>query len=133
LSLLRADNDFLARVFTGKLPGLRQQLENRAGRKNRGEAFPVTAARKKASKKTTRKKSKVKCRQSDLEILQEIQDEIYEKLKSSDYQPRVADLIKVLDEKLKLKMRLSDDGKKAFWDLIEQIRSEELGGDDEEE
>lgn len=93
----------------------------------------MTAARKRASKKSTIKKSKVKCRQTDLEILQEIQDEIYERLKSGDYQPKVADLIKVLDEKLKLKMRLSDDGKKAFWDLIEQIRSEELGGDDEEE
>jgi flagellar motility protein MotE (MotC chaperone) len=130
---LRADHDLNGGLFAGYLSGLPQQLENWSGGEDRGEAFPVTAARKKASRKSARKKSKEKCRQSDLEILQEIQDEIYERLKSSDYQPKVADLIKVLDEKLKLRMRLSEDGKKAFWDLIEQIRSEELGGDDEDE
>ena len=91
------------------------------------------ASKKRASaKKTKRKKTAAPSKLSDLEVLQEIQDDIFSRLKEGDYQPKVADLIRVLENKHKLKLRLKGDGKKNFWDLVEQIRREELEGDEEE-
>ena len=88
-------------------------------------------AKKKAARNHTKKRSSQKDTLSDLEILEMIQAEILERLQSDDYQPKVADLLRVLDSKAKLK--LSDPGKKTFWELIDQIRREELGDDNEEE
>ncbi|MBD3216632.1 MAG: hypothetical protein GF310_00055 [candidate division Zixibacteria bacterium] len=91
------------------------------------------ASKKKASaKKTKGNKKAAPSKLSDLEVLQEIQDDIFLRLKEGDYQPKVADLIRVLENKHKLKLRLKGDGKKNFWDLVEQIRREELEGNDEE-
>ncbi len=60
----------------------------------------------------------------DLEMLEELQKEFLQKLRDNDYEPKVADLLRLLDMKTKLK--LSDDGKRKFWELIDQIRREEL-------
>ena len=90
------------------------------------------ASRKKDSAKNSRKKKALPSELNDLQVLQEIQDDIVDKLRDCEYQPKVADLIRVLENKLKLKLRLLGDGKKNFWDLVEQIRREELGGEDEE-
>ena len=88
-------------------------------------------AKKKAARKRSKKRSSQKDSITDLEILEMVQAEILERLQSEDYQPKVADLLRVLDSKAKLK--LSDPGKKTFWELIDQIRREELGDENEEE
>jgi hypothetical protein len=85
----------------------------------------VTRAKKTAKRKTPAKKNL-----SDLEILEKLQADILRHLNQSDFQAKVADFLKVLDYKTKLK--LSDSGKKTFWDLIEQIRKEELGEKNED-
>jgi hypothetical protein len=87
-------------------------------------------AKKKAAGKRSKKRSSQRDSLTDLEILEMIQIEILERLQGEDYQPKVADLLRVLDSKAKLK--LSDPGKKIFWDLIDEIRREELGDDNEE-
>jgi hypothetical protein len=107
-------------------------VEDVSGRENRGEAL-VVASKKRARAKKGRKKKAGSSELSDLEVLQKIQDDIFRKLKEGEFQPKVADLIRVLENKHKLKLKLLGDGKKNFWDLVEQIRREELGGDDEEE
>lgn len=66
---------------------------------------------------------------SDLEILEELQRDILKKLKRNDYEPKIADLLRVLDSKAKLK--LPETGKQKFWELIDQIRREELQGDED--
>jgi hypothetical protein len=68
--------------------------------------------------KTTRK------RQSDLEVLEEIQDKIVEELRSKEMNPRVGDLLKALE--LKLKLKLPEEEKQKIWELINQLRKEEL-------
>lgn len=87
--------------------------------------------KKKAVLKKSPKPEAKKKPLTDLEILEAIQAEILERLKSEGYQPKIADLLRVLDSKAKLK--LSNPGKKTFWDLIDQLRQEELGEKDDEE
>ena len=61
---------------------------------------------------------------SDLEILEELQAKIVEELRAKEINPRVGDLLKALELKLKLKM--SDHDREKIWSLINQIREEEL-------
>lgn len=63
-------------------------------------------------------------RKSDLEVLEEIQDKIIDELRSKEINPRVGDLLKALE--LKLKLKLSENDKEKIWELINQIRGEEL-------
>lgn len=88
----------------------------------------MTPARS-SKKKSIRKKSKAQVK-TDLEILQELQEEILEKLRSSDYQPKIADFLRVLDFKTKLKLPVSE--KQKFWELLDQLRREELKTDEED-
>jgi hypothetical protein len=78
-------------------------------------------------RKTTRKRSKK--RPSDSEMLEEIllmfHQKIHEKLKEEDYEPKVADFLKVLEMKYKLK--LTGDGKEKILEIIEKLRKAELG------
>ncbi len=80
-----------------------------------------------AHRKTTRKRSKK--RPSDSEMLEEIllmfHQKIHEQLKEEDYKPKVADFLKVLEMKYKLK--LTGDGKEKILEIIEILRKAELG------
>jgi len=129
---MRADYYRYSGQDSSVLSGLQECLEDISGRTNRGEAF-IVASKKRAPAKKRVKKKTGSSELSDLEVLQQIQDDIFRKLKEGEYQPKVADLIRVLENKHKLKLKLLGDGKRNFWDLVEQIRREELGGDDEEE
>lgn len=61
---------------------------------------------------------------SDLEILEEIQKKIVEELRSKEIKPRVGDLLKALE--LKMKLKLSENEREKIWELINQLRQEEL-------
>lgn len=65
---------------------------------------------------------------SDLEVLEEIQAKIVEELRSKEINPRVGDLLKALE--LKLKLKLSEQQKEKIWELINQLRAEELSADE---
>ena len=80
-----------------------------------------------ASRKTARKRSKK--RPSDSEMLEEIllmfHQKIHEQFKDDDFKPKVADFLKVLEMKYKLK--LTGDGKEKILEIIEKLRKAELG------
>lgn len=86
--------------------------------------------RKKRAKRKKVKEVSVEKLLGDLEILEELQRDIMEKLKRSDYEPKIADLLKVLDSKAKLK--LPETGKQRFWELIDQMRKDELKENEDE-
>ncbi|MCC6961784.1 MAG: hypothetical protein IT585_00885 [candidate division Zixibacteria bacterium] len=65
---------------------------------------------------------------SDLEVLEEIQAKIVEELRAKEINPRVGDLLKALE--LKLKLKLSEQQKEKIWELINQLRAEELPADE---
>jgi len=68
---------------------------------------------------------------TDIEILEKLQIRILNKLRGEKFQPKVADFLKVIDFKLKLKC--TGPEKQKIWDLIEQIRKEELEEYDDED
>ncbi len=70
-----------------------------------------------------------KIRKSDLEVLEEIQDKIIEELRSKEINPRVGDLLKALE--LKMKLRLPEEERQKIWELINQLRNEELSSKEE--
>jgi hypothetical protein len=72
-----------------------------------------------------------KKRPSDLEVLEEIQDKIIDELRSKEINPKVGDLLKALE--LKMKLKLPEEEKQKIWELINQLRKEELSSETEEE
>lgn len=60
----------------------------------------------------------------DMAILEEILAKIVTELRNNEIKPRVSDLLKALE--LKLKMKLTERDKEKLWELINQIRGEEL-------
>lgn len=79
-----------------------------------------------SGKKTTRKRSRKK--PTDSEMLEELLERIHEHLKGEDFKPKLADFLKVLEMKYKLK--LTDDGKEKILEIIDRVRKEELGTED---
>ncbi len=77
----------------------------------------------------TCKQSRSHPQPTDLDILEEIQAKIVEELRSKEINPRVADLLKALE--LKIKLKLSQNDKEKIWKLINQLRGEELPADDD--
>lgn len=87
--------------------------------------------------KTVRKKRQVRKREkvvkrsaagkriSDLDILELIIREFLRELKKSGKEVEVRDLIKVLQ--IKQKLAPQGEGEKIFWQLIDELRDEELG------
>lgn len=71
-----------------------------------------------------------KKRPSDLKVLEEIQDKIIEELRSKEINPKVGDLLKALE--LKMKLKLPEEEKQKIWELINQLRKEELSSETEE-
>lgn len=74
-------------------------------------------------KQTTKKKT------SDLDILEEIQQKIVEELRTKEINPRVGDLLKALE--LKMKLKLPEAEREKIWELINQLRQEELSTNEE--
>ncbi len=79
----------------------------------------------------TRSRRKCLSQSNDLDILEEIQAKIVEELRTKEINPRVADLLKALE--LKIKLKLSQNDKEKIWKLINQLRGEELPADDDTE
>ena len=77
----------------------------------------------------TCKQSRSHPQPTDLDILEQIQAKIVEDLRSKEINPRVADLLKALE--LKIKLKLSQNDKEKIWKLINQLRGEELPADDD--
>lgn len=72
----------------------------------------------------SQKKSNRTATQSDLEMLEKLQKEIFEQLDLANSKPKVGDLLKALE--LKLKLKLPEEEKEKIWELINQLREEEL-------
>lgn len=61
---------------------------------------------------------------SDLKVLEEILEKIVEELLTKEMNPRVGDLLKALE--LKMKLKLPEGEREKIWELINQLRQEEL-------
>ncbi len=69
-----------------------------------------------------RKRSKMDL--SDFEFLQEVQERIGSKLKVKDLEPKLADLLKVIE--LKYKIKDESEKEKVFWQMVDELVNEEL-------
>lgn len=64
---------------------------------------------------------------SEETFLDEVVSHVSSKLKSGKYQVKIADAIRAIEVRQKMKSRDQKKGKeKIFWELIDQIRKEEL-------
>lgn len=61
----------------------------------------------------------------DLDILEDLKQKIYNAIKNDKPQPKVGDLLKVIE--LKRKLSVEGKGEKIFWNMVNKIREEELG------
>jgi hypothetical protein len=61
----------------------------------------------------------------DLRLLEILINKFIEKLEKNGFEPKVQDALKVIQ--LKQKLAKTGEGEKIFWELIDQIRKEELG------
>lgn len=64
--------------------------------------------------------------QSEEKFLEELIQYVREKLKSGKYQVKVTDAIKAIELKEKMRSKGKKNKEKIFWELIDQIRKEEL-------
>lgn len=60
----------------------------------------------------------------DLDILEDLKRKIYAAIKTGEPQPKVGDLLKVIE--LKRKLSVEGKGEKKFWEMVNKIRHEEL-------
>ena len=89
----------------------------------------VRGSHTKGSSMVTRKQPAKKKKKSDLDILEEIQQKIVEELRTKEINPRVGDLLKALE--LKMKLKLPEAEREKIWELINQLRQEELSSKEE--
>ena len=83
-------------------------------------------------KRKTKKKPRSKCsskeagnRQiSDLRPLEMLISKFIEKLEKNGFEPKVQDALKAIQ--LKQKLAQTSEAEKIFWELIDQLRKEEL-------
>jgi len=61
---------------------------------------------------------------SDLEILEELRNRLYQAITGNKDQPKVGDLLKVMD--MKKKLSVEGRAEKKFWEMINRLRQEEL-------
>jgi hypothetical protein len=84
--------------------------------------------KRKVQKKTKAKRSskKTKSRQiSDLRLLELLINKFIEKLEKNGFEPKVQDALKAIQ--LKQKLAQTSEAEKLFWELLDQLRNEELG------
>jgi len=60
----------------------------------------------------------------DLDILEDLKLTIYNAIINKKPQPKVGDLLKVIE--LKRKLSVEGKGEKKFWNMVNKIRQEEL-------
>ena len=80
-----------------------------------------------------KKKRKVKCnsqkaedgKKSDLELLEGLIKKFFEKLEKSGFEPKAQDVIRAIQ--LKQKLAQASEAEKIFWEMIDQLRKEEVG------
>ena len=83
--------------------------------------------RSKTKKKSRSKSSSKKGENrqiSDLRLLELHINKFIEKLEKNGFEPKVQDALKAIQ--LKLKLAQTSDAEKIFWELIDQLRKEEL-------
>jgi len=73
---------------------------------------------------TTKKKAKQEI--SDWELLQSLQEDLASNLKSKDLGKKLSDLLKIVE--LKYKIKDESQREKFFWEMVEDLRKEVLGG-----
>ena len=71
---------------------------------------------------TTKKKAKLEV--SDWELLQSLQEDLASNLKSKDLGKKLADLLKIVE--LKYKIKDESQREKIFWEMVEDLRKEVL-------
>ena len=64
--------------------------------------------------------------QSEEKFLEEFIQYVLKKLRSGKYQVKMADAIKAIELREKIRSRDKKSKEKIFWELIDQIRKEEL-------
>ncbi len=79
---------------------------------------------KKSKAKRTSKKGE-KGQISDLRVLEMLVNKFIEKLEKNGFVPKVQDALKAIQ--LKQKLAQTSEAEKIFWELIDQLRAEELG------
>ena len=83
-------------------------------------------------KRKTKKKTKtnrvsrktVKRRISDLRLLEMLINKFIEKLEKNGFEPKVQDALKAIQ--LKQKLAQTSEAEELFWELLDQLRNEEL-------
>lgn len=86
-----------------------------------------------------KKKRKVKCnsqkaedgKKSDLELLEGLIKKFFEKLEKSGFEPKAQDVIRAIQ--LKQKLAQASEAEKIFWEMIDQLRREEVGKNNNEQ
>jgi translation elongation factor EF-Tu-like GTPase len=79
--------------------------------------------KRRARAKSVRKKPKNR-KISDLRLLELLINEFIEKLEKNGFELRVQDVLKAIQ--LKQKLAQTSEAEKIFWELIDQLRKEEL-------
>ncbi len=62
---------------------------------------------------------------AELRLLEMLIDKFIEKLEKNGFEPKAQDALKAIQ--LKQKLAQTSEAEKVFWDMIDQLRSEELG------
>ncbi len=76
------------------------------------------------AKKKVKAKPIAELPKTDQELLYEIKKEIWGQIQSGEIKMKVGDLLKVLE--IQKKLASDSSAEEKFWELIEQIRQEEL-------
>lgn len=61
---------------------------------------------------------------NDLDILEDLKQQLYTAIKNNEPQPKVGDLLKVIE--MKNKLSIAGRGEKKFWEMIDMVRRKEL-------
>jgi len=62
----------------------------------------------------------------DLKLIQKIIDKAHQMLEDDSYKPRIQDVLKAIQLRGKVKKVVEEEDHKSFWDMIEEVRQEEL-------
>lgn len=86
----------------------------------------MTARRKTTStrKAKTKPKTDKELPKTDQELLQKLKDTIWEQVEGGQIKLKVGDLLKILE--IQKKLASDSSAEEKFWEIIEQIRQEEL-------
>ncbi len=77
-----------------------------------------------AEKRKAKGRPRKKLPQSDQEILEDLKQEIIKQIRKGEISLKVGDLLKILE--IQKKLASDSSAEEKFWEIIEQIRQEEL-------